>query len=181
MNARLAAFASRIGLTGLAIAILLALLAVQTVRLEGFKLWPLSVEGWKPKAERLQRDLDNVAKAQVTARERLVAAKLKAEADYRNLAERIDDEAEEVRAGALDDAERFIAANRVRCQAAGRGSSGAVAAADNRDTGDSQAVPGAAELDGTVAVPAADIRACTVNTLQAEAARAWALELEAGL
>jgi hypothetical protein len=52
--ARLAAFASRIGLTGLAIAVLVSLLAVQTARIEGFKVWPLSIEGWKPKAERFE-------------------------------------------------------------------------------------------------------------------------------
>ena len=34
---RLAAFASRVGLTGLVIAVLCALLAVQTIRLEGFR------------------------------------------------------------------------------------------------------------------------------------------------
>jgi hypothetical protein len=48
---RLAAFASRIGLTGLAIAILIALLAVQTIRLEGFKIWPIKVTGALERAE----------------------------------------------------------------------------------------------------------------------------------
>jgi hypothetical protein len=178
MPPRLAAFASRIGLTGLAIAVLLTLLAVQTVRLEGFKLWPILHEGWKPKAERYARDLANVKAAQQLALERAQAAKLKAEADYRNLAERIDDDAEQARAGALDDAERFIAANRVRCQAAGRAGSGTVAAASDHSAGDGQGSGQASELDDAVAVKADDVRICTANTLQAEAARAWALELE---
>lgn len=46
-------------LIALAFAIVLVLLAVQTIRLEGFKLWPLSIEGWKSKAERYE----NAAKA----------------------------------------------------------------------------------------------------------------------
>lgn len=178
MYARLAAFASRIGLTGLAIAILAALLAVQTVRLEGFRLWPLSIEGARPKVERLQRDLDNVKAAQVVARERAEAAKLKVEQEYRQLAGRIDDEAEDAREGALADAERFIAASRVRCEAAGGRGSGAVAAAGDQGAGRGEAVPGSAELDGAVAVSADDVRACTLNTIQANAARDWALGLE---
>ena len=45
-------------LIALAFAIVLALLAVQTARIEGFKIWPLSIEGWKPKAERMERERD---------------------------------------------------------------------------------------------------------------------------
>ena len=34
--------------------------AVQTVRLEGFRFWPLSIEGALPKVARLETDLANV-------------------------------------------------------------------------------------------------------------------------
>lgn len=50
----LTTFAARVSLSGIALAIMAALLAVQTVRIEGLKLWPITVEGWKPKAQRLE-------------------------------------------------------------------------------------------------------------------------------
>lgn len=184
---RLAAFASRIGLTGLAIAILVALLAVQTVRLEGFKVWPLSIEGARPKAERLQRDLDNVKAAQAFALEQAQAAKLRAELRYMNLAERIELDAQEDRKSALADAERYIAGNRVRCQAAGSAGSGAPSAAGDHGAALGDGAGATAKLDGPggdlphpdmVAVLAQDVRICTDNTVRLEAARAWALELE---
>jgi hypothetical protein len=178
MPPRLAAFASRIGLTGLAIAVLVALLAIQTVRLEGFKLWPFSIEGARPKAERLQGVIDDIDKAQDDALKAAQEAKERAERNYRDLAERIDDDAEEARAGEMDAAERFIAASRVRCPSNRGASSGAVAPARDNGARDSETTGPAPELDA-VAVPADDVRICTVNTLQAEAARAWALELEA--
>jgi hypothetical protein len=68
MTARLAAFASRIGLTGLTIAVLLALLAVQTVRLEGFKVWPLSVEGAITKAAKQAELAEDERKAHAVTR-----------------------------------------------------------------------------------------------------------------
>lgn len=181
LQARAAAFASRLGLTGLAIAVLIALLAIQTVRLEGFKLWPIDIEGARPKAERLQGVIDDIDKAQEAALKAAQEAKERAEREYRDLAERIDDDAEEARQGNLDAAERFIAVNRVRCEG-NRGDGGrAVAAAGDNGTRDGEGASPAPELDaGLVAVPDSDVRICTVNTLQAEAARAWALELEAG-
>lgn len=45
----LRAFFSRIGLTGAIIAVLALLLVVQTVRIEGFKVWPVSIKGLKVK------------------------------------------------------------------------------------------------------------------------------------
>lgn len=179
IRASAAALAARIGLNGLAIAVLALLLAVQTVRIEGFKLWPLSVEGWKPRAERLGADLKNVRQAQGVAQAKAQAAKDRAELEYRELAERIDDEADHAEAGALAAAERHIAANLVRCEIARGRSSGPAATAPDRSAGGGQALPGAGQLDRAVAVSADDVRACTVNTLQANAARDWALGLEA--
>lgn len=160
------------------IAILLALLAVQTIRLEGFKVWPISIEGARPKAERLQGVIDQFDKAQDDARKAAELAKAKAEADYRNLAERIDDESEKARVGAMDDAERFIAANRVRCAPDRGAGGGTVATAADNGTRGGQGASGATLMDDAVAVTAEDVRICTRNTLQAEAAREWALELE---
>jgi hypothetical protein len=175
---RLASFGARIGVRGLAFAILAALLAVQTVRIEGFKVWPISVAGWKARALKAEQTISDYPKAQEEALRRAQAAKAKAEADYRNLAERIDDEAEQVRGDAMADAERYIAANRVR--AAGRCSAGGPAApAPDHSPGNSEEVRNPPELDGAIAVRPEDIRICTVNTLQAEAARDWALGLEA--
>jgi hypothetical protein len=174
---RLAAFASRIGLTGLAIAILAALLAVQTVRLEGLSVWPIKVEGWKPRAERLADDLDNVKAAQEIALERALAEKHKAETKYLKLAGRIDNEAHNARVDALADAERFIAANRVHCEAAGSAARGTVAAVAGNGSSVHQGA-GTLPLVDAVAVPAEDVRICTENTVKALAARDWALGLE---
>lgn len=185
---RLSALASRISLTGLAIAILAALLAVQTVRLEGFKLWPLAIEGARPTAARLALDLQNVRQAQGIALERAQAAKLKAETDYRTLAERIDTHAEQQEGAAMAAADRYIAANRVRCEAAG-GSRGRPAAAPGDHRAGRGEAPGqtpeldagrgvAGDAGGLVLVAPEDVRICTANTLQAEAARDWAIGLE---
>lgn len=173
----LPAFATRIGLTGLAIAVLLALLAVQTVRLEGLRVWPLNIEGARPKAERLQRTIDEIAVAQKQALRAAQEARERTEREYQDLAERIDDDAEKARTGAMDAAERFIAARGVRCPANRGDGSGTAAPAEDRGAGRGDGPGAPAELD--VAVTADDVRICTTNTLQAEAARAWAVSLEA--
>lgn len=179
MPPKLAAFASRIGLTGLALAILAALLAVQTVRLEGLSVWPLKFEGWKPRAERLARDLDHVKAAQVVALERALAEKHKAETKYLKLANRIQEDAQNDRAVALGDAERYIAANRVRCEAAGRTAGQSVTATADHSAGHPQGAGSVPELDGgLVAVPAEDVRICSVNTVKAQAGHELAVGLE---
>lgn len=171
---RLAAFASRISLTGLAIAILVALLAVQTVRLEGFKLWPLSIEGWKPKAERYERTINELDEKMKAARDDWEAAILKREQAYRDLAQRTDDNAEQALSDAMDAAERHIAANRVRCEGNRGGVSGPTANPEGGSAGGSNRPGGASEL---VAVTENDVRVCTANTIRLEAAREWGLSL----
>lgn len=171
---KLSAFASRIGLTGLAIAILLALLAVQTVRLEGFKLWPISVEGWKPKAERLERDIEAVKQAQKIAAEKARAARIAKEQEYRDHAERIDREHEAELESARARTERYIAANRVRNEAIDRAAGGPGA---GPDSGGAEGGDGRSEAPVMVAVSDEDIRICTSNTLRLEAVRRWALGL----
>jgi len=187
--ARMQAFAARLGLSELAIAVLLALLAVQTVRLEGFKLWPLSLEGWKPRALAAEKTVADIAIAQQLANERASAARQAKEEQYREIAERIDDNAKEQLDDAMAAAERFIAAGGVRTQAdrSQRGRAGACGPRDG--AGRAEAAGRAPELDaaapepvipeGFVLVPAGDVRICTTNTVKAEAGRDLALQLEA--
>jgi hypothetical protein len=177
MPPKLSAFAARIGLTGLAIAILIALLVIQTVRLEGFKVWPINIEGARPKAERLAGVIDDIDKAQVQALARAQAVKDAAELRYKTLAERIDDEAEQTRTDAMSSAERYIAANRVRCPADRRAGSGAVAAASDSSAGRGGGA-GSPSLVDEVVISSDDLYICTVNTVQAEIARDWALGLK---
>lgn len=174
-------FAVRLGITSTAFAIALALLVVQTVRIEGLHVWPISVAGWKARALDAERTIAEIEKAQDEALTAAVEARDQAEADYRNLAERIDRDAEDVRQDAMADAERYIAAHRVRCPAAGGAAGGPAPAAEDHRTGDGEGPGAATELDaaGLVAVLAEDVLICTANTLQAEASRSWALEMEA--
>lgn len=165
-------------LIALAFGILLILLGVQTVRIEGFKIWPLHMEGWKPKAERLQLDLDHIKAAQQVALDKALAAKAATEANYRNLAGRIDTDAKQAHDSAMADADAYIRAHRVRSQAAGSAAGNSLAIAEDHGTGNGQGSGSAPELD-EVAVSPDDIRICTTNTLQAEAARSWAIQLEA--
>lgn len=164
------------------IAALIVLLTVQTARIEGFKVWPIAVEGWKPKAERLQADLDNVKAAQVVALAKAQAAKDKAEQNYRTLAENTDDQIKQARSAAMASAERYIAAHRVRPQAADRSAGGAAATPEDQrpESGDrSGAAPILASRDFVTVTPD-DIRICTENTVRLESVREWALGLTDG-
>lgn len=164
---------------------------VQTVRLEGLKVWPIELEGWKPRAERLQRELDAVPVAQIQARAKAEAAKSAAETTYRTIAQEADDDAQTEERRELAAADRYIAGHRVRAQGPADRGSGAGAPAGDRSSSDGEEAGGAAELDdpGTardfaaggdlVAITAEDLKICTVNTVQAEVARRWAIELEA--
>lgn len=174
---------------------LLGVAVVQTARLEGFKLWPAETEGWKPKAERLQAELDRVPAAQEEARARAVAAKAATENTYRAIAQEIDDHAEDESRRELAAADCYVAAHRLRPEADPDRGGRAAAGTGDRSSGDGQATGrtaqlddaggadsldvGAGALDGLVAVSAQDVRICTINTLQAEAGQRWALGLEA--
>lgn len=160
------------------IAALLALLAIQTVRLEGLRVWPASIEGARPKAARLQRTIDEIEAAQKQALRAAQEAVERAEREYAAMAERIDDDAEKAREGAMGDAERFIAAHRVQCPT-NRGSGSGTAPTPSGDGAGRGESPGPAPIvDDAVAVTASDVRICTDNTVRLEAAREWALELE---
>jgi hypothetical protein len=185
MIARLQMFAARVGLTGLALAILLALLALQTVRIEGFALWPLQWEGLKTEnaglrdeIRALEKKLDRVAEAQAVAAQRAAAFRLAEQQRFQDMKEKTDAELENARVAAMDDARRFIERNRVRPPAAGGAGGGPAAPGGDRDSGGAVQAGGAAELDDWVAVPAGDVLICTDNTLRLEAGQDWAAGLD---
>lgn len=189
-GARLAKLGGRIGLSGVAMAILAGMLAVQTVRIEGLKVWPLSIEGWKEKSDRLQGDLDAVRDAQKEARQIAELEKAGTEKVYREIAQEIDYETEAELRDQLAVAERFIRAGGMRTQTAGGGSRRAASPSGDHPAGRSDQAGPPAELDGAdrtglpdpaglVLVTADDVRICTANTIQAEAGRQFALQLKA--
>lgn len=163
-------------LIALAFAALLIVAAVQTARIEGFGIWPFKVKGYAEKladaAERERR----IAVAQDKALKKAIEARNKVEREYADLATKVDTHANEQTAQWAGPVERFIAANRVRCPANTPG--GPAAAAEDHSPGSGQEA-GAAPIVDAVAVTADDVRICTANTLQAEAAREWAIGLEA--
>lgn len=189
-SARLAVKGAWVAAVGLAIAILLALLAVQTARLEGLRIWPLEIEGWKPMAIRIGGEIDLIRLEQGLAGEMAKGRRLEKEEQFRRIAERIDDNAEDQLAEAAAAAERFISAGGVRAKTAGCPRGRAGAGTQDRDPGNPKGAGQATELDATedrsdiglpegyVIVPADDVRICTVNTIKAEAGRALAIELE---
>lgn len=162
----------------LAFVVLVALLAVQTARIDGFGIWPFKVKGYAEKLADAEAYVDRIEAAQDEALKRAVEARNKAEREYADLAGKVDDNANEQTAAWAGPIERFIAANRVRCPASA--ASGPIAPAEDHSTGSGQEASAAPLMDGVVVTPD-DVRICTANTLQAEAARDWAMGLEHGL
>lgn len=160
--------------------------AVQTARIEGFKVWPISVKGYKAEIKDLKDWIDTLVKAQKEAGAAQEAVNAKAEETYTEIAEDIDHEADKARGAQLNAAERYIDAHRVRCPAVGGTPGKASGSASSDGPRDGQEAGKAPKLDAPdsvlagdyVTVLAEDVRICTVNTLQAEAARDWALQLE---
>lgn len=139
----------------------------------------LAVMWWRADTISEQRDearatIAEMEAAQVVAERAHLAAKAKAEADYRNLAQRIDTDAQQAHVAAMDAASRYIAANRVRCPAVGGPSGGTAPAPADRDTG----VHPELSRDSLVAVADDDVRACSAWVSYGISAREWALELE---
>jgi hypothetical protein len=164
---------------------------IQTTRLEGLKLWPIAIEGQRPRADRLLAELDAIVRTQELAAEKARNERLAHEAEYRDIARSVDEDAKVDLTVSMDAADRYIAANRVRwqwpegvqCPNAGA-ATGSDRARDPEGAGRTAELdgPGAVRAfrdDGLVLVSEADIRVCTANTVKAEAARAFALEVEA--
>jgi soluble cytochrome b562 len=97
------------------------------------------------------------------------------EARYKEQAERADHEHQIELATAMDRADAFIRANRVRATGAAASAAGSPgSAAESRGPESGNGPGGSAFL---VAVTAEDVRVCTVNTTRLEAVREWALGL----
>lgn len=172
---------SRAGL--IAIVVLLALCVVQTVRLEGFKLWPVHIRGYIERAETAEADLARVKVASDEALAKALAAKLAAEQKYIAIAKGIDDNAKADLQTGLNDADRFIAANRVRYKAVGCPTSGTVATPNDNPAASAVGAGATPVMDdpALVAVPESDIRICTINTIKAEAGHELAKALQRGI
>ena len=162
--------------------------AIQTVRLDGFRLGPFAIEGALAKARRLEAERGTIGAMQELAAALAMSAREAAERRYRNLAEEIDREDAVRMPDALAAAERHIAANRLRPAAADcpRSPARAEPGGDRAGRGEAPAQPPQLDAPGSgtagserVAVTAEDVRICTANTLQAELARDWVLALEA--
>ena len=157
----------RIGVIGIVIAILAALLVLQTVRLEGFKIWPFSFEGWKPMAQ-------SYAKASKEAKKLAKEEREKQEQKFKDKSERIDRELADAKASVDDAVSDYTATHRVRACPSSRP---AVATAESGGAESSNGPGGTPELVDGVVVNERDIAVCTTNTLRLEAARKWGLEL----
>jgi len=108
-----------------------------------------------------------------------VALNKAAEAKSAAIAKESDDAHEKQLALANDRTERWIDANRVRPEKGGSRpvTPGSSAQDQVAERGDGQGLP-----PDMVAVPAADVRICTANTLRLEAVRDWGIALkDAGL
>ena len=189
---KIALQAGWLALVGALVLAIAAFGAVQTIRLEGLKVWPLSIEGWKPKAEASERLIADIMIAQDLAEEMARSQRLAQESTYRDIAERIDDDAQADLDGSLRAADRFIAAGGMRAEA-GRSvrCSAGTAARDHRaedpagtrrapqlDAAPSAQPDAQAQPEGLVLISPADVRICTVNTVKAEAGHQLATQLQ---
>lgn len=167
--------------------------AVQTARLEGLRIWPLSLTGWIEAAQDRQATIDRMVAAQIAAAEQARLARLAQESKYRDIAERIDEHAQDDLDSAMRAADRFIAAGGMRAEGAGSSPCNAGAAARDRSAGDTGRTGRTSQLDaeanrladgtggvaeGFVIVSAEDIRICTRNTIKAEAGHQLATQLQ---
>lgn len=166
---------ARFTLSHFAIAALALFSIVQTIRLEGFNLWPIKSEGWKAKAERYRADLEAVKAAQVEAAAKARAARLVKEAEYTRKMEQANAELEELRAEWRTATDRYIAANRVRPQAP-RGASGGTGADPRPATseGPDRSDPVPELADGLVLVSEEDLSILVDNTARLVVAQEWA-------
>lgn len=149
-------------------AALLAALAIQTVRIEGF----LFITGYKQENAVLRIDLDRLKQAQIVAKQKAEAEKLRIEAEYKAKAERTDNAYQ----AKLASANARIAdyARRMRVEAPG-GASGGTNTAPENNTAEGADRSGE---DAFVAVSRADFDILNENTLRLQAAHEWAVGLD---
>lgn len=150
-------------------AIALALIAgVQTIRAELYQ------SRYNAEQSAHSETKANVRRAAAEAETKALKAKADAEANYRKQAEEADREHQAELAGANARAERYIAANRVRVQAASSAAGGPPAAPGGSGA---QGADRSGEAPELVTVTPDDVRVCTENTVRLEEAREWALRL----
>ena len=193
LSARFAITGTLLAIAGAAFLALTIFAGVQTARIEGFHVWPVSVPGWKKTAQDRQASIDRMIAAQDQAEALAKAARLEREKTYADIAERIDDNAQDQIETAMAAADRFIAAGGMRREgdrsapcpartgpanhaAEGPDRTGRAAQLDARPAGDLPPIDGGDE--DLVLVSAADVRICTRNTVKAEAGRDLALQLQ---
>lgn len=152
------------------------LATVFKVQIEGLRIWPIHVVGWREENKTLRLDLDTIKNGQALAKAKAEEARRQTEAKYRDIAERTDREHKIELEKARSATERFIAANRVRVKAAGGASGGTAAPAEGDGAGLSGHPADTAEL---VAVPESDVRIAAENYTYAKKAYDWAQELKA--
>ena len=142
------------------------LAATFKVQIEGLRIWPIHIVGWREENGTLKLDLDTIKAAQVVAGERAAAAKAETERHFRDAAER----AEHDHAIELDRARTttaaFIARNRVRAKAIG----GAPGHSPAPGEGDGSAVPSDAADAALVAVSERDVEIAGDNYVYARKA-----------
>lgn len=162
----------------IASAILAALLfvgfATQTIRIEGFNVWPIKHEGFKAANERMRHDLDEIEKSTKEADRKAREAKAAAEAEYKRKAELTDAKHQSELAEARRRASAYADRNRVPAPPSGRPSSGASPSADCNGA----PCPDRSGADSGVVVTRADFDVMVDNTLRLKAAREWACSLD---
>ena len=136
--------------------------------------------GWNARDEKADSEQAQMVaayeQAQAEALRLAIAAREAQEARYRDLAKRIDTDAQDARNQAADAVTRYIVRNRV--QPCTVGSAGSTTPASTEGGSASGSVgTGAPAIVDAVAVSEADIRICTDNTARLVAAREWALGL----
>lgn len=96
-----------IGLRGAAMAALGLGFAVQTVRIEGLKIWPIQIEGFAAANKRLQFDIDAFRQAQKDAAQKQASQERGEIAEKTGLAETFHDHDKETRAAVATAVARY--------------------------------------------------------------------------
>jgi hypothetical protein len=134
-----------------------------------FHIGPVGWEGWKPKAERFERERDacHTASDQNAAAQK--AQKAAYEAKYKEMAHEADEQVERAQADALAATDRYIAAHRVQRNQGGV--SAPVATASDSGSVVPETVPAG------IVMGEADVRACAALYPYAVEAHNWAVSL----
>jgi hypothetical protein len=148
------------------------LAATFKIQIEGLRIWPIHITGWREENTGLRLDLDTIKAAQIVAAERAAAAKAAEEQRSLQNAERTDSAYQTELARLRDLAGRYASANRVRTKAAYSPPSGTPAPADDHGSQGSDR-PGA----DAVVLDRDDFDIMVENSVRLKAAVEWAKTL----